>query len=99
MPETNFPRARNAHFVGSYTELATEVRESGLLDRRRCFYGVRIALTVAAFIGLWATAMWLGESWWQLVVAAALAVVSTQFGFLGHDGAHAQMYATRAAND
>ena len=39
-----------------------------------------------------------GNSWWQLVVAAFLAVVFTQIGFLGHDAGHRQVFGTRRAN-
>ncbi|MGB6181263.1 MAG: acyl-CoA desaturase [Rhodococcus sp. (in: high G+C Gram-positive bacteria)] len=62
------------------------------MQRRRGFYWARIVATVAAFFAVWICAFLLGDSWWQLALAAALAVVSTQFGFLGHDGAHRQMF-------
>lgn len=91
--------ARDTKFVSSYTELAAEVRASGLLDRRRGFYITRMALTVLAFIGVWAAVIALGDTWWQLLPAAVLAVVSTQFGFLGHDGAHRQMFSSSGANE
>lgn len=72
---------------------------SGLLNRRRAFYLTRIALTVTAFVAVWVSVVVLGDSWWQLVPAVVLAVVSTQFGFLGHDGAHRQMFDSATAND
>ncbi|GAC00556.1 putative fatty acid desaturase [Gordonia namibiensis NBRC 108229] len=91
--------ARDNKFVSSYTELAAEVRASGLLDRRRGFYVARIGLTVLSFVGIWTAVILLGDTWWQIVPAALLAVVSTQFGFLGHDGAHRQMFASAGANE
>ncbi|AZG44488.1 fatty acid desaturase family protein [Gordonia insulae] len=93
---STLPRDR---YVSSYSELAAEVRESGLLDRRHGFYVTRIALTVAAFLAIWAGVVVLGDSWWQIALAAGLALVSTQFGFLGHDGAHRQMFASASANE
>jgi hypothetical protein len=39
-----------------------------------------------------------GDSWWQLAVAAFLAVVFTQIGFLGHDTGHRQVFGTRRAS-
>ena len=30
----------------------------------------------------------LGDSWWQLLTAAYLAVVFTQIAFMGHDAGH-----------
>jgi fatty acid desaturase len=86
-------------FVSTYTELAVEVRASGLLNRRYGFYWSRIIGTVAAFFAVWVGALLLGDSWWQLALAAALAVVSTQFGFLGHDGAHRQMFDSAKWNE
>jgi len=50
------------------------------------------ALGIVAFV-------WLGESWWQLGVAAYFAVVFTQLGFLGHDAGHQQIFRTRRWND
>jgi fatty acid desaturase len=40
----------------------------------------------------------LGDSWWQLFVAAFLAFVFTQLGFIGHDAGHRQIFRTRRAN-
>ncbi|SDU39663.1 Fatty acid desaturase [Gordonia westfalica] len=48
--------------MSSYTELAVEVRASGLLDRRRGFYVTRMALTVLAFIGCWTAVIALGDN-------------------------------------
>nr|WP_202422073.1 acyl-CoA desaturase [Gordonia sp. SID5947] len=90
------PRNR---FVSSYSDLVAEVRDTGLLERRRTYYVVRIAATIAAFVAVWVGVVMLGDSWWQLALAAALAVISTQFGFLGHDGAHRQMFASASANE
>jgi fatty acid desaturase len=39
-----------------------------------------------------------GDSWWQLAVAAFLAVVFTQIAFLGHDAGHRQVFASRQAS-
>jgi fatty acid desaturase len=40
----------------------------------------------------------LGDSWWQLVVAAYLAVVFAQMGFIGHDAGHGQIRTGARAN-
>jgi fatty acid desaturase len=39
-----------------------------------------------------------GDSWWQLGVAAFLAVMFTQVSFLGHDAGHRQIFGSRRAN-
>ncbi|PWU50402.1 delta fatty acid desaturase [Micromonospora sp. S4605] len=82
-----------------YADLSRLVRTAGLLERRRCYYAVRIGLVVGCFAGLWALFFQLGESWWQLGVAVALAVVLAQAGFIGHDAGHRQIARTRRAND
>jgi fatty acid desaturase len=41
----------------------------------------------------------IGDSWWQLIIAGALGVLLAQFGFLGHDAAHRQIFLTGRAND
>ncbi|MBQ0906546.1 acyl-CoA desaturase [Micromonospora sp. U21] len=82
-----------------YADLSRQVREAGLLERRRGYYTVRISLVVGSFAGLWALFGRLGESWWQLGVAVALAVVIAQAGFIGHDAGHRQIGRSRRAND
>ena len=46
----------------------------------------------------WAAFVLVGDSWWQLAVAAFLAVMFTQFGFLGHDAGHRQISGSRRAS-
>ncbi|MFG3697684.1 fatty acid desaturase family protein [Micromonospora sp. NPDC047620] len=82
-----------------YADLSRQVRAAGLLGRRRGYYAVRIGLVVGSFAGLWALFAWLGQSWWQLGVAVALAVVFAQAGFVGHDAGHRQIARSRRAND
>jgi fatty acid desaturase len=85
--------------TSSYSALARAVRESGLLRRRYAYYWSRITLAVLAFAGVIAGVVWLGNSWWQLVLAALLGLVVTQFGFLGHDAAHRQIFLKASWND
>ncbi len=83
----------------SYAELTRIVRQEGLLARRHGWYLSRIAAAVVTF-GCLVVAVWLvGNSWWQLVLAAALGLLITQFGFLGHDAAHRQIFASGPWND
>jgi fatty acid desaturase len=82
-----------------YTELSRQVKQAGLLDRRRGWYGARIGLNLALLAGGWVAFGVLGESWWQLVTAGFLAVVFTQLAFVGHDAGHRQIFRSRRAND
>jgi fatty acid desaturase len=78
--------------------LAVEIRDAGLLDRRPGYYSVKIVLTVAAFVGGWAALVVVGNSWATLGVAAFLALMFTQLGFVGHDAGHQQVFQSRRAN-
>jgi fatty acid desaturase len=81
-----------------YAALSRLVRQEGLLERRRSWYGWRIAVTGLALVGSWALFVLVGNSWWQLAVAVLLAVVFAQLGFLGHDAGHRQIFASRKWN-
>jgi fatty acid desaturase len=91
-PEPASPRGSD------YAALSRQVRQAGLLDRRPRYYAWRIALTAAALALGWAAFAFIGNSWWQLSDAVFLAVVFAQFGFLGHDAGHGQIFRTRRAN-
>ena len=96
-PVVDPPSARE-RYTSVYAELSKQVREAGLLERRHGYYWAVITGAVAAFAGVWVAVVLLGNSWWTLVPAAVLAVVSTQFGFLGHDTAHRQVFASHTWN-
>jgi fatty acid desaturase len=82
-----------------YAQLLREIKSSGLLERRTRYYIVKIAMTAMMLVlGLVAFFL-IGDSWWQLTVAAYLAFVFTQIGFLGHDAGHKQIARSRRAND
>lgn len=81
-----------------YAELLARMRRAGLLERRPTYYAVKIAINGALVVAGWTVFVLLGDSWWQLVTAAYLAVVFTQTGFLGHDAGHRQIFRSRRAN-
>jgi fatty acid desaturase len=82
-----------------YSVLAKMVRKSGLHRRRYGYYWTRLIGAVAAFGLIWTAVVLVGDSWWQLLLAAALAVVLAQLAFLGHDSSHRQIFRSRAWND
>ncbi|GIJ54471.1 delta fatty acid desaturase [Virgisporangium aurantiacum] len=81
-----------------FAELMRRVKAAGLLDRRRGYYWTRIVVTGGLLAAGWAAFVMVGDSWWQLAVAAFLAVVFTQIGFLGHDAGHRQIFTSKRAN-
>jgi fatty acid desaturase len=81
-----------------YAQLSRQIKQAGPLDRRRGWYAAKIGLNLLLLAGGWAAVAILGESWWQLVTAAYLAVVFTQIAFVGHDAGHQQIFRARRAN-
>ena len=81
-----------------YAELSRQVKEAGLLERRPGCYAWKIAVTVGLLAAGWTVFVVAGDSWWQLAVAAFLAVIFTQIAFLGHDAGHRQIFGSRRAN-
>jgi len=63
-----------------YAELSRVIRAEGLLKRRYGYYAVRISLNILAFAGGWVGFVYLGNSWWQLFLAAFFAVLVIQLG-------------------
>lgn len=85
--------------VLSYSELLKEVRAAGLLERRVGFYISLLASLVVLMAGTWVGFAFIGDSWLQLLVAAALGIICTQLSFLAHEAGHRQIFASRRAND
>jgi fatty acid desaturase len=82
-----------------FAELSRLVLGAGLLRRRPGYYSIKIALNLALLAAGWTAFALLGRSWWQLVVAVFLAVMTTQTAFLGHDAGHRQVARSRRANE
>jgi fatty acid desaturase len=75
----------------SLSSLLREVRDANLLRPRHGYYVVKVATNLVMLGAVWAAFVLLGNSWWQLVVAALLAFCYTQTGFIGHDIGHRQV--------
>jgi fatty acid desaturase len=81
-----------------YAALLRQVKAAGLLDRSPRYYIMKMIVTGGLFLAGWAALIRLGDSWWQLIVAAFLAFVFAQLGFIGHDAGHRQIFRTGRAN-
>ena len=91
--------AHSASQGSSFTTLTRQVHELGLMRRRYGYYWAKLIGAVGV-LAAWVTAfVYIGDSWWQLASAVALAVVMTQIAFLGHDAAHRQMFRSGRWND
>jgi fatty acid desaturase len=89
------PVPRTVRARSDYADLSARVRSAGLLDRRTGYYAAKFTLTLAAFAAGWGVFVLVGATWWQLVTAAVLGVLSTQVAFLGHDAGHKQVARTK----
>ena len=87
------PSARESR--SDYAELSSRIRSAGPLERRTSYYFAKFAVTWAAFGAAWVAFVLIGATWWQLITAAVLGVLSTQVAFLGHDLGHKQVARTR----
>ncbi|MGI9004833.1 MAG: fatty acid desaturase family protein [Streptosporangiaceae bacterium] len=81
-----------------YAQLSRQIKQAGLLERRPGYYIWKITATAVLLAAGWAAFVLAGDSWWQLAVAAFLAVMFTQVGFLGHDAGHRQVFGSRRAS-
>jgi fatty acid desaturase len=93
------PGERPPRPASGYAQLSRQVQDAGLMRRRLGFYWGLLLTLVGAFAGLWVAFALVGDSWFQLVVAALLAVVVAQFGFFAHDAAHRQVFASPRWNE
>ncbi|MGW0230827.1 fatty acid desaturase family protein [Actinopolymorpha singaporensis] len=80
-----------------YANLTHRVREAGLLSPRPGHYAVRITAAVTVLAAAGAAFVLLGDSWWQILLAAVLSVVFGQVAFVTHDIGHRQVFTSKRA--
>lgn len=71
----------------------------GLLERQRGRYLLLAGVLLAGLGGAITGFVLLGDSWFQLLIAAALGILFTQFAFFAHEASHRQVLASGPAND
>ncbi|WP_331714401.1 fatty acid desaturase family protein [Auraticoccus cholistanensis] len=91
--------ARSGRVTSDFTALTQRVREAGLMRRRYGYYWTKLIGAVVLTAAWVAGFVLIGESWWQLAMAAAFSVLMTQIAFLGHDAAHRQIFRSARWND
>jgi fatty acid desaturase len=88
-----------ANPVSEFSALLNTVRDAGLLRRRKRFYIINFAVITLAMIATWACFIVLQETWYSLIVAAALGILFTQYAFLAHEASHRQVFESGKVND
>ena len=78
-----------------FARLSARVAAAGLMRRRPGYYVARFLLVGAAAAATATAFVLIGDSPWQLAVAAAAAVLYGQIALLAHDVAHRQVFRTR----
>lgn len=83
----------------AYSQVSQVARELGLYRRTPWFYGAVGAAIALGFGGAITGFILLGDSWFQLLMAASFGILFTQVAFLAHEAAHRQILASGPAND
>lgn len=86
-------------YVQSFRQLSATANDRGLMNRRYGFYWSMMIGWVAVLAVLLVCVVLLGDSWYQLVVAALVGVAMAQIGFLAHEATHREIFATPAWNE
>lgn len=95
-PERGTAQARN---LSDFTALTARVKAAGLMRRAYGYYWSKLIGLTAAGLALAIVFVVIGDSWWQMVTAVALALLMTQIAFLGHDAAHRQIFVSGSWNE
>ncbi len=85
--------------TSEFAGLLSTVRDAGLLRRRRLFYIGTFLLISLLMVAAWVGFALLRDSWYELLIAAVLGVLLTQYAFIGHAAAHRQIWESGRAND
>lgn len=86
-------------YTEAYRRLAADVHEAGLMRRRHGYYWSRIVFWTLVTVGVLLGVVFLGDGWWQLLLAALLGLAMAQLGFLGHEAAHRQVFESERWNE
>ena len=83
----------------TFSTIAKTVKDAGLLRRAQWFYALLGGGLFLALGGVITGFVLLGDSWFQLLMAAALGIIFTQYAFMAHEAAHRQVMASGPSND
>ncbi|WP_054012340.1 fatty acid desaturase family protein [Arthrobacter sp. ERGS1:01] len=89
--------ARDRH-VTDFIALTEQVRAAGLMEREIRWYVFRMIRLGLGFAAVGVMFVTLGQSWWQMLTAVLFAIMCTLTGFLSHDAAHRQIFASAKKN-
>ncbi|MHA6695917.1 fatty acid desaturase family protein [Homoserinimonas sp. A520] len=93
---TTAPKSRQA---SDFVVISDQIRAAGLMRRRYGYYWAKLLAVPVVFAACLGAFVIIGDTWWQLLLAAVFAFVFTQIAFLGHDAAHRQIFRSGKWND
>ncbi|WP_434597536.1 fatty acid desaturase family protein [Streptomyces sp. A5-4] len=82
-----------------FAQLSRRIAQDGLLDRRPLYYSVRFGIVGLSCLAGGVAFFALGDSWLQLILAAAMAVLFGQLALVFHDLAHRQVFSRRRPSE
>ena len=82
-----------------YLQLRRLVAEQGLLERRYLYYAIKLTGSLVALGTGVAVIILFDQFWVQMLNAVFLGIVFAQFGFIGHDSGHRQIFNSPFRND
>ncbi|WP_371403880.1 acyl-CoA desaturase [Kribbella sp. NBC_00662] len=82
-----------------FAPLLREIKAAGLLERRTAAYAMAIGINVALMALTWAAIAAVGASWWVVLLALPLGILTTRAAFFGHDAGHQQIASSRKLHD
>jgi fatty acid desaturase len=90
--------------ISHYTEILNRVKNAGLLKKTPMFYINRLIVITLINLALWIGLYFIsttsnGLIWLSLPVVMLLGVFSAQYGFIGHEAAHRQIFNNNKLND
>ncbi|MFC8799680.1 fatty acid desaturase family protein [Promicromonospora sp. NPDC057138] len=83
----------------TFHQLTIEANGAGLMRRRYGFYWTMLLSWTLATAAILVGVAVLGDTWFQLVLAALLGLAMAQLAFLGHEAAHQQIFVSRGWNE
>jgi len=81
-----------------FAPLKRRVQTAGLLQRRRGHYSGSIAVNLALLAAVWLAVVWVGNTWWSLLLTVPASIFTIRTTFFGHDACHQQIARTRRVN-
>ena len=81
----------------TFPELSERVKSAGLLDLRPVAYFFVLARNILMLLAGLAAFVLIGDSWWNLAIAAFLGMCGAQSAFMWHDAGHKAMFRDKRA--